>query len=107
MLSWRPEASLSSRAHIKHSADSVRKRLEVSQAFEPDVLASRSVSLCLGITIKEKSKNEVFLVIDDEPGLLSVAQIAGLEVHVWGSQADKPEQPDRLIFDLDADPSAP
>src|SRR5262249_32582156 len=59
------------------------------------------------INIKEKSKNELFLVIDNEAALLSVAQIAGLEVHVWGSQADTLEQPDRLIFDLDPDTVVP
>lgn len=59
------------------------------------------------IKVREKSKNEEYLVVDDEAGLLSIAQMAGLEVHVWGSQADTLEQTDRLIFDLDPDPAVP
>ena len=30
-----------------------------------------------------------------------------MEIHVWGSRADRLENPDRLIFDLDPDPAVP
>jgi bifunctional non-homologous end joining protein LigD len=46
-----------------------------------------------------------YLMIDDTAGLVSVAQIGGVEIHLWGSTAKKLERPDRLIFDLDPDPS--
>jgi bifunctional non-homologous end joining protein LigD len=39
--------------------------------------------------------------------LVSLAQIGALEIHIWGSQADKLEFPDRMIFDLDPDPAVP
>ncbi len=57
------------------------------------------------IPIKEKEKTENYVIVDDVAGLISLAQIGALEIHAWGSRADKLEQPDRLIFDLDPDPS--
>jgi bifunctional non-homologous end joining protein LigD len=36
--------------------------------------------------------------------LISLAQIGALELHPWGSRADRLDQPDRLIFDLDPAP---
>jgi bifunctional non-homologous end joining protein LigD len=53
------------------------------------------------IRIREQSKTEPYVVVDDVAGLISLAQIGALEIHAWGSRADKLEQPDRLIFDLD------
>ena len=57
------------------------------------------------IPIREKSKSENYVVVDDVSGLISLAQIGSLEIHAWGSREDKLEHPDRLIFDLDPDPT--
>lgn len=57
------------------------------------------------VMIREKTKAEPYVIADDAAGLISLAQISALEVHAWGSRADKLEHPDRLIFDLDPDPS--
>ena len=57
------------------------------------------------IPIREKTKTEKYLLVDDAAGLISLAQIGALEIHAWGCRADKLEAPDRLIFDLDPDPS--
>lgn len=59
------------------------------------------------IPIKESSKTENYIVVDDVRGLIAIAQMGGLEIHVWGSQEDKIELPDRLVFDLDPDPELP
>jgi bifunctional non-homologous end joining protein LigD len=57
--------------------------------------------------VDEKRKTEEYITVDDLPGLLSLVQMSVLEIHVWGSQADRFEKPDRLIFDLDPDPAVP
>jgi bifunctional non-homologous end joining protein LigD len=59
------------------------------------------------VMIKEKNKQEPYLVIQSLAGLLSLVQIGVLEIHVWGSTLEDIEKPDRLIFDLDPDPTVP
>jgi bifunctional non-homologous end joining protein LigD len=56
------------------------------------------------IPIRESSKTEEYVVVDDVPGLIALAQVGALEIHAWGSREDKLESPDRLIFDLDPGP---
>ena len=50
---------------------------------------------------------EEFLKIEDVAGLEAAAQIGALELHIWGSRVSAVETPDRLVFDLDPDPSVP
>jgi bifunctional non-homologous end joining protein LigD len=57
------------------------------------------------IPVREKTRNEKYVVVDEVEGLISLVQIGALEIHVWGSLADNIERPDRLIFDLDPDPT--
>ncbi|MFL5226217.1 MAG: non-homologous end-joining DNA ligase [Microvirga sp.] len=42
-----------------------------------------------------------YLFIKDAPGLVALVQMGVLEVHPWGARVDKPDRPDRVIFDLD------
>jgi bifunctional non-homologous end joining protein LigD len=42
-------------------------------------------------------------VVDSLEGLLSLAQMGVLEIHIWGSHRDKIEQPDYVVFDFDPD----
>jgi bifunctional non-homologous end joining protein LigD len=59
----------------------------------PDVLRQ--------IPVREKRRTEPYVVVDNAASLIALAQISALEVHAWGSRADRLEFPDRLIFDLD------
>ena len=55
--------------------------------------------------VQEKNEVEDYLALYDVAGLISLVQMGVLEIHIWGSQADRYEKPDRLIFDLDPDPA--
>jgi bifunctional non-homologous end joining protein LigD len=53
------------------------------------------------VRIQEKKKVGEYLVVEDLPGLIGLVQIGILEIHTWNAVADRLEQPDRLVFDLD------
>lgn len=56
------------------------------------------------VMIEEKDGSEKsYLLINDRSALIATAQIGALELHGWGSRADRIERPDRLIIDLDPD----
>lgn len=58
------------------------------------------------VAIPDKDgKSEEYLSIADAQGLLSAAQLGVLEFHIWGVHVDDVERPDRIVFDLDPDPS--
>jgi bifunctional non-homologous end joining protein LigD len=59
------------------------------------------------VSIKERDTVGKYVVIDSLPGLISLVQMGVLEIHTWGSRADRVEQPDRLTFDLDPDAGLP
>ena len=42
-----------------------------------------------------------YLYLADVSGLIALVQMGVLEIHPWGSRIDRPERPDRIIFDLD------
>ena len=57
------------------------------------------------IEIREKSEVRIYSVIQNLEGLIALVQFGTLEFHAWGSRAADLERPDRLVFDLDPDPS--
>ena len=46
---------------------------------------------------------EPYGAIDSLEGLLGLAQMGVLEIHVWGAHRDRIEQPDYVVFDFDPD----
>jgi bifunctional non-homologous end joining protein LigD len=57
-------------------------------------------------TLAENDGDEAtYFYVDSVAGLMSLVQMNALELHPWGSRIDALEQPDRIVFDLDPDPS--
>jgi bifunctional non-homologous end joining protein LigD len=42
-----------------------------------------------------------YLYISDRSGLIALVQMGVLEVHPWAARIDRPDRPDRVVFDLD------
>ena len=53
------------------------------------------------VNIQEKTKVGEYLIVDDVTALVGLAQMGILEIHTWNSRADRVDQPDRLVLDLD------
>jgi bifunctional non-homologous end joining protein LigD len=53
------------------------------------------------INIRESKGTRPYVIVQDERGLVYLAQMNVLELHAWGSTAKDLEHPDRLVFDLD------
>jgi DNA ligase D len=61
------------------------------------------------ISLREEGSKERadYLYLENARGLLALAQFGAVELHSWGCRIDKPERPDRLVFDLDPDEGLP
>ena len=57
------------------------------------------------LRLEIKEDDEPYLAATNLAGILSLVQIGVLEIHVWGCRIDDLDRPDRLVFDLDPDPS--
>jgi bifunctional non-homologous end joining protein LigD len=57
------------------------------------------------INIREKTKIGDYMIVDDRPALIALAQRNIVEFHTWNSVAGRIEQPDRIVFDLDPGPA--
>ena len=59
------------------------------------------------VPIAEDDGVAQYLAVDSLDGVWALVQLGALEMHVWGARRDRPEYPDRLVFDLDPDASVP
>lgn len=50
---------------------------------------------------REKKATPDYIYVEDLPGLIALAQMSVLEIHIWGSHIDDIDRPDRMVFDLD------
>jgi bifunctional non-homologous end joining protein LigD len=56
------------------------------------------------INVSDTQAAEYHLSVDNTAGLIALAQMGVLEIHIWGSKIQRLEKSDRLTFDLDPDP---
>ena len=68
--------------------------------------ANETVSEAIGrVEIPEDNKTGIYMVADSLPAVVALVQMGVLELHTWGAKRDLLDRPDRIIFDLDPDPS--
>jgi bifunctional non-homologous end joining protein LigD len=56
------------------------------------------------VKIQEQTKTGDYLVAGSLDGIVALVQMSVLEIHTWNSTADRLEEPDRVVFDLDPGP---
>ena len=59
------------------------------------------------VIAKKGTAPEQYITLSTREGLVGLAQMGVLELHPWGSSNKTLEQPDRIIIDLDPDPTLP
>lgn len=59
------------------------------------------------VNIREKTKIGDYMIVDDLPALIALAQRNIVEFHTWNSTDAAIELPNRIIFDLDPGPAVP
>jgi bifunctional non-homologous end joining protein LigD len=50
---------------------------------------------------REKKAGPDYIYVEDVAGLIALAQMGVLEIHIWGSHVDDVDRPDRMVFDFD------
>lgn len=57
------------------------------------------------VALSDEEGRADFVYVETPLGFLALAQFGAIEFHPWGCRVDDPEHPDRLVIDLDPDPS--
>lgn len=97
---------------LKDIADHPVTLLRCPEGMAGECFYQRNPRLGLGHDVKtfrwkHKGKSYEYLYVEDEKGLIELAQMGVIEVHPWGARVDHIDYPDRLIFDLDPDEKVP
>lgn len=77
-----------------------------------DCFYQRNVGFGLGAHVhpfdwRYKGRRYKYIYVSDIKGIMEMIQMGVIEIHPWGATVDEVHSPDRMIFDLDPDPSIP
>ena len=86
--------------------------LRCPSGIKADCFYQRNVGFGLGTNVhpflwEYKGRKYKYIYVKDEKGIMEMIQMGVIEIHPWGATIDKIHRPDRMIFDLDPDPSVP
>ena len=59
------------------------------------------------VEILEEHGVSCYMVADSLPAVIGLVQMGVLELHTWGAKRNRLDRPDRIIMDLDPDPTVP
>jgi bifunctional non-homologous end joining protein LigD len=59
------------------------------------------------VNISEGHGKAWYMIADSLPAVIGLVQMGVLELHTWGAKRNGLDRPDRIIMDLDPDPSIP
>ncbi|MBL8550301.1 MAG: DNA ligase D [Hyphomonadaceae bacterium] len=57
------------------------------------------------IDLSDEEGRGAFIYVENAQGFLALSQFGAVEFHPWGCRIDDPEHPDRLVIDMDPDPT--
>ncbi|RPH78508.1 MAG: DNA ligase D, partial [Nitrospiraceae bacterium] len=59
------------------------------------------------VEIPEEHGVSWYMIADSLPAVIGLVQMGVLELHTWGAKRNRLDRPDRIIMDLDPDPTVP
>ncbi len=59
------------------------------------------------VKIRDEKGVSLYMIADSLQAVIGLVQMGVLELHTWGAKRDALERPDRIIIDLDPDPTVP
>jgi len=59
------------------------------------------------VELSDEEGRAAFISVTEAKGYLGLTQFGAVEFHLWGCRIDDPEDPDRLVMDLDPDECLP
>lgn len=86
--------------------------LRCPSGIKADCFYQRNVGFGLGADVypfvwNYKDSSYKYIYVKDAKGIMEMIQMGVIEIHPWGATIDKVHTPDRMIFDLDPDPTVP